>query len=77
MTSVVGWLHRIPDARSSEGLLASEYVCRQPKLEVLMDKVNTVVRNVVSYLNEWNLAIVVVLSVLHVGLAYIHTRESG
>lgn len=40
-------------------------------------KMNLVVRNAVRCLNKWSFEIVVVLSVLHIGLAYIHVRESG
>jgi hypothetical protein len=42
-----------------------------------MDEVNTAVRSVTRCLNRWNLAIVVLMSILHVRLAYIHVRDSG
>jgi hypothetical protein len=42
-----------------------------------MDKMSVVVRNAVGYLKKWSFKIVVVLSIFHIGLAYIHVRESG
>src|SRR4051794_34360156 len=70
----VGWLHRIPGTRASEGLLTSEHVCRQPKTEMHMDKMNAVVLSAVRCLNKWSFKIVIILSILHIGLAYIHVR---
>lgn len=57
--------------------MTSEHVCGQPETEVLMDKVDAVVRHVVRGLNTWSFGIAVLLSALHIGLAYIHVRESG
>jgi hypothetical protein len=42
-----------------------------------MDKMSAAVRNAVGCLKKWSFTIVVVLSIVHVGLAYIHARESG
>jgi hypothetical protein len=41
------------------------------------NKLNAVVRNAVGCLKKWSFKIVVVMSILHIGLAYIHVRESG
>ena len=57
--------------------MTSERVCGHPEMEVFMDKMNAVVRNAVGYLKKWSISIVVLLSIIHVGLAYIHVRESG
>ena len=56
--------------------MTSERVCRQPETEVLMDKVN-VLREAVNWTKKWNFSIVVLMSLFHIGLAYIHVRESG
>jgi hypothetical protein len=42
-----------------------------------MNKMNGFVKDVVSWLKRWNFRIVLLLSVFHVGLAYIHDRDSG
>ena len=42
-----------------------------------MDKMNVAVKNAVGCLKRWNFTIVLILSLLHVGLAYIHVRDSG
>jgi hypothetical protein len=60
-----------------EGLVISECVCRQSKTEVLMGKVNEVIRKAVGWAKKWNFAIVILMSAFHIGLAYIHVRESG
>lgn len=57
--------------------MTSEHVCGSPGTEVLMDKMNVAVKNAVGCLKRWNFTIVLILSLLHVGLAYIHVRDSG
>lgn len=57
--------------------MTSEHVCGQPETEVLMDKVNGALHNAVRWTKKWSFVIVVLMSLFHVGLAYIHVRESG
>jgi hypothetical protein len=42
-----------------------------------MGKMNEVLRNTECWLKDWSFSIVLTLSILHVGLAYIHVRDSG
>lgn len=43
-----------------------------------MDKeTSSIGRQVIPWLNKHSLALVLFLSLLHVGLAYTHTRDSG
>jgi hypothetical protein len=57
--------------------VTNEYVCWHSTEGVLMGKMNGVVRNSVGYLRKWSFRIIAVMSIFHVGLAYIHARESG
>ncbi len=57
--------------------MASEHVCRSLGTEALMDRMNVAVTNAVGCLKRWNFTIVLILSILHVGLAYVHVRDSG
>jgi hypothetical protein len=57
--------------------VASERVCGHPETEVLMGKMNAVVETVVGDVKKWSVSIVVLPSIIHIGLAYIHVRESG
>jgi hypothetical protein len=73
---VLGWLHSIPVAHE-ERLVTNEHVCGSSIKEALMDKVNEAVRSTIGYLKKWSFTIVVILSIFHLGLTYIHARESG
>jgi len=43
-----------------------------------MDKMKTAVRTrVVRWIKRWNFSIVVIFSILHIGVAYFHDRDSG
>jgi hypothetical protein len=78
----------IPDTEG-QGQLAAECVCRNiccnkgfEATEVPMgEKLNqTVVRygcSISEWLNNHAFGIVLILSLMHIGLAYIHTRHSG
>lgn len=41
------------------------------------NKLNAAVRNAVRRLDRWSFFIVVLMSSIHIGLAYIHVRDSG
>lgn len=73
----VGSFHSIPDTSARERLVTTERACKPPETEVHMSKMKKVVRAAVRRLNSWSVTIVVILSLLHIGLAYIHARESG
>jgi hypothetical protein len=86
-------LYSIPDAQAIECLVDTECVCRleaigrsevaaitvdELKAEVPMDKQKSGVFDVVvGWLKEQSFLLVVGMSLFHVGLAYIHTRDSG
>lgn len=57
--------------------MTSEHVCRPSEKEVPMGKMNEVVQTAVDWLKTWSFSIVLALSIFHVGLAYIHVRDSG
>lgn len=63
-----------------QGLVATECVCRTVLVnkEAPMDiKMNHAVRSVRNWLQKYHVALVCVLSVIHIGLSHIHTRASG
>jgi len=63
--------------------VTSEYVCRavpnsSKKEGTTMDnKMNQVVRNAGIWLNRYHVLLVCILSVAHIRLSCIHTRDSG
>ena len=73
-------LYSIPDS-AKQSLVATEYVCRAVpdcKKEAAMDiKMKQTVRTVRDWLNKKHLLLVCLLSVVHIGLSCIHTRDSG
>lgn len=73
-----GQLYSIPEP---QGLVATECICRAvPNYykEAPMDiKLKQAVRYVLVWLNKWHVMIVCLLSVIHIGLSCIHTRDSG
>jgi hypothetical protein len=76
-----GQLHSIPEARatmSHAGLVTSELVCGAPRMEVPMGNlVKRSSRRVMAWLGKHHVALVVLLSLLHIGLSCIHARDSG
>jgi len=57
--------------------VTSGRVCRLPETEVPMGKLNLAAVAAVRWLKKRSFLIVVLLSAFHIGLAYIHARESG
>ena len=74
-----GWLNPIPEAQQVERLATLECVCRlSNRKEKPMDrKMFTMAQSVNSWLKEHVFVLVLLVSLFHVGLAYIHTRDSG
>ena len=75
-------MYSIPDAHISEFLVDSESACRlktsKEKLNKegkLMD--NKKLKRVRKWAIKYSFSIVLILSVIHLSIAYIHTRESG
>ena len=61
-----------------EGQVTFEFVCTESRKEVHMDKtLNGEVRAVRHGLKKNQSILVLLLSLFHIGLAYIHTRDSG
>ena len=57
--------------------MTTEHVCGLSETEVPMGELNETVRDVVGWLKKWSFEIAVMLSILHIGLACIHARDSG
>ena len=73
----IGRLYSIPEP-NHQGLEATEYVCTLSREEEHMDKdEGGLVRRPVDWLNKYHLVVVILLSAMHIGLACIHTRDSG
>jgi hypothetical protein len=71
-------LGRLYSISEHHGLVAFEFVCMLPGEEERMDKnEGGLVRLVLDWLNKDQFVLVVLLSVAHIGLAYIHTRDTG
>ena len=76
----VGRLNPIPEVlQKSERLVTLDCVCRYSTgKEMPMDrKMFRIVHNVSKWLKEHMVRLVLLLSLVHVGLAYIHSRDSG
>jgi hypothetical protein len=69
----------IPGTRAiSECLVTSEVVCTQSNKEAHMDESScSIIRRVVGFVKRNSFRLVVALSLSHIGLAYIDTRDSG
>jgi hypothetical protein len=78
--SVSGQLYSIPEP-AKQGLVATECVCRivlNNDEEVPMGiKMKQAVRGVRNWLQKYHVVLVCILSVIHIGLSCIHTRDSG
>lgn len=62
----------------NEGLVTPEFVCKPPRKEDNMSKSSDgVVSRLIHCLNKHHLFLVLLLSTLHLVLAYIHVRDSG
>ena len=71
-------LYSIPDACSGKYQVVNEYVCGIPHKEVPMDnKIKVTVRKIANWLSKKSIVIVIIISIFHIGLTCIHTRESG
>ena len=73
-------LNPIPEAHQKyERLVTLECVCRPSnRKEKPMDrKMFRVAQSVTNWLKEHSLVLVLLMSLFHVGLAYIHTQDSG
>jgi hypothetical protein len=75
----VGRLNPIPEVQKYERLVTLDCVCRHStgKEKPMDRKMFRIVHNVVSWLKEHMIGLVLLLSLMHVGLAYIHSRDSG
>ena len=76
----VGRLNPIPEVlQKSERLVTLDCVCRYSTgKEMPMDrKMFRIVQNVIGWSKEHMIGLVLLLSLIHVGLAYIHGRDSG
>lgn len=85
-----GRLYSIPETRqtavSRERLVTTEWVCgpvssttkeRKPMNTKMYETVRNVTNNVTNWLNKHSFKLVLIMSLFHIGLAYIHTRDSG
>jgi hypothetical protein len=83
-------LYSIPEARQTaigpERLVTAECVCRVDSGEVgstqkekkpMDNKMYGMVEKVFGWLKKRSFILVLLMSIFHVGLAYIHTRDSG
>jgi hypothetical protein len=75
----VGRLNPIPEVQKCERLVTLDCVCRlsSGKEKPMDQKMSRIVHNVIRWLKEHMIRLVLLLSLMHVGLAYIHSRDSG
>ena len=81
MMYLSGQLYSIP-VPAKQGLVTFECVCRMvqnnKKEDLPMDeKMKETVRKAGNWLNKYHVLLVCILSVAHIGLSCIHTRDSG
>ncbi len=80
MDKFKGQLYPIPDAHTDECLVATETDCRQ-KSSIKPNKEGKLMVRIMKKLKsnviKHALIIVILLSIFHVGVAYIHSRGSG
>ena len=73
-------MNPIPEVpQKTERLVTLDCVCRYSTVkEMPMDrKMVRIVHNVIRWSKEHMIGLVLLLSLIHVGLAYIHGRDSG
>ena len=76
----MGRLYPIPDAHTSECLVATETGCRQESSIKFKKEVKPMVRIMKRFkkgIIRYSFIIVLLISIFHVAIAYIHSRGSG
>lgn len=78
--SVVNRLYSIPDTHVSEGLVAPDVDCRQDTPNKIQKEGSLMINKMKAikhFIIRYSFVIVLFLSVFHIGIAYIHSLESG
>ncbi len=78
--NTVGRLYSIPDAHVSECLVASEMDCGQCPSNETKKEEKPMVKIMDGFkkgITKSSFVIIIIMSILHIGIAYIHSRESG
>lgn len=72
-----GRLHSIPEPPHREGLVTSEPQCRPWETEAHMETGQKTSSRQLRLIDHWRFFVVLLLSVVHIGVAYTEVRDSG